>query len=199
MSVASRAIHRTLFVRSFRHTDAFVALCEADREWVIAHRLYPRSMTAVVPPAPGDTFQNVAAQTLAAKEDRVCYTGSWTARKGIDHIAAVMNQVLRDNPKVVFDVFGASPDRPLVISAFDAAVRARVVVQPGMDPAAPPRDARGMLHVAVRRLALPRRWRVASPLSRLLPGRAASSIMRGRRSSAVSAIERRCVQRSKGC
>ena len=135
-TAASRAIHRTLFVRSFRHTDAFVALCEADREWVIAHGLYSRSMTAVVPPAPGDTFQDVAAQTLAAKEDRVCYTGSWTARKGIDHIAAVMNQVLRDNPKVVFDVFGASPDRPLVISAFDAAVRARVVVHPGMDPAA---------------------------------------------------------------
>ena len=135
-TAASRAAYRRLFFLSFKGTDAFVSLCEADREWAVAHGLYPRSMTAVVPPAPGDVFQRFAARGVDDKEQRVCFTGSWTARKGIDHIAAVMNQVLRDNPAVVFDVFGASSDRHLVLGVFDASVRDRVVVHPVIEPPA---------------------------------------------------------------
>jgi len=132
---ASRSVHRLLFTRSFRETDAFVALCEADRDWVVNHRLYDPSMTAVVPPAPDEAFRTAAAAAAVHKENRVAFIGSWTERKGIDTIAAVMHAVLRADPQVVFDVFGASANAPAVAASFDPAVRDRVQVHGSLEPA----------------------------------------------------------------
>jgi glycosyltransferase involved in cell wall biosynthesis len=133
---ASRSVHRRLFARSFRETDAFVALCEADRQWVVDHRLYDPAMTAVVPPAPDETFRTAAASAAGDKEDRVAFIGSWTERKGIGTIAAVMNAVLRADPQLVFDVFGASANAPAVAASFDPEVRDRVRVHGSLEPAA---------------------------------------------------------------
>jgi glycosyltransferase involved in cell wall biosynthesis len=132
-TTASRAIYRALFELSFRYTDAFVSLCEADRAWVLAHRLYDPSVTAVVAPAPDETFQAIDDEAVRRKDDRVSFIGSWTPRKGIGVIVSVMNRVLRDNRAVVFDVFGASSDRDAVMNGFDAAVRDRVHVHPPME------------------------------------------------------------------
>jgi glycosyltransferase involved in cell wall biosynthesis len=131
-TTASRATHRALFTLSFRHTDAFVSLCEADRAWVVAHNLYEPSMTAVVPPAPDETFRNLGEQAVQDKQDRVCFIGSWTARKGVRALSSVMNHVLRDNPQVVFDIFGASANRDAAMNSFDAAIRNRVQVHAPM-------------------------------------------------------------------
>ena len=132
----SRAVHRGLFRLSFRYTDAFVSLCEADRQWVLNHRLYEPPMTAVVPPAPDEEFRHVAGQAIEPREDRVVFIGSWTERKGTGVIAAVMGAVLRDNPHVVFDVFGASANRHRVVERFGADVRDRVHVHPSMEASA---------------------------------------------------------------
>jgi glycosyltransferase involved in cell wall biosynthesis len=132
----SRAVHRRLFRLSFRYTDAFVSLCEADRQWVVSHRLYEPSMTAVVPPAPDEAFRHVAGQAIEPREDRVAFIGSWTERKGTGVIAAVMGAVLRDNPHVVFDVFGASANRHRVVESFSAGVRDRVHVHASLEASA---------------------------------------------------------------
>ena len=133
---ASRSLHRRLFDLSFRHTDAFVSLCQADRQWVLSHGLYEEPMTAVVAPAPDEAFRALDERALAQKEDRVAFIGSWTERKGTGAIAAVMAAVLRQNPQVVFDVFGASANRAAVVASFDAAVRERVQVHGSLEPAA---------------------------------------------------------------
>ena len=133
---ASRAIHRALFRLAFKYTDAFVSLCEADRAWVLAHQLYDPSMTAVVPPAPDEVFRNVDELAFRRKEDRVCFIGSWTPRKGVAVIASVMDRVLRDNPHVDLDIFGASADRPVVMNSFDTTLRGRVHVHPPLEPPA---------------------------------------------------------------
>lgn len=133
---ASRGVHRRLFDLSFRQTDAFVSLCEADRQWVVNHRLYEASRTAVVPPAPDEAFRALGQQALGAKEDRVAFIGSWTARKGIDLIAVVMGAILRDRPHVTFDVFGASANASAVVGGFDPGVRDRIHVHGSLPPAA---------------------------------------------------------------
>jgi glycosyltransferase involved in cell wall biosynthesis len=133
---ASRSVHRRLFGLSFRHTDAFVSLCEADRRWVVNHRLYGSSMTAVVPPAPDEAFRALDEHALEGKEDRVAFIGSWTERKGIGLIAAVMGAVLLAHPQVVFDVFGASASATAVAGSFDPAVRGRIQVHGSLEPSA---------------------------------------------------------------
>lgn len=133
---ASRAVHRRLFDLSFRHTDAFVSLCEADRQWVVNHRLYEASRTAVVPPAPDEAFRALGQQALGAKEDRVAFIGSWTARKGINVIAVVMGAILRDRPHVAFDVFGASANASAVVGSFDPSLRHRIHVHGSLAPSA---------------------------------------------------------------
>jgi glycosyltransferase involved in cell wall biosynthesis len=135
-TAASRAVYRRLFRLSFRHTDTFVSLCEADRQWVLNHRLYEPARTAVVPPAPDEAFRRFAEQAIEPREDRVAFIGSWTERKGTGVIAAVMGAVLRDNPHVVFDVFGASASRDRVVASFDAGVRDRIHVHPSLEAAA---------------------------------------------------------------
>ena len=135
-TAASRAVHRRLFGLSFRYTDAFVALCEADRQWVLSHRLYEPAMTAVVPPAPDEAFRALDEQMTARKEDRVAFIGSWTERKGTRVLASVMNAVLGANSDVVFDVFGASSNKPAVVGSFDPAVRDRIQVHGSLEPSA---------------------------------------------------------------
>jgi glycosyltransferase involved in cell wall biosynthesis len=135
-TAASRAVHRRLFDLSFRDTDAFVSLCEADRQWVLSHRLYEPSMTAVVPPAPDEAFRALDEQAIAHKEDRVAFIGSWTERKGTRVIPSVMNAVLGANSDVVFDVFGASSSKPAVVGSFDPAIRERIQVHGSLEPSA---------------------------------------------------------------
>jgi glycosyltransferase involved in cell wall biosynthesis len=126
----SGALQLRLMRHLFERTDALVTLCEADRRYAVSQGLYPVSHTAVVEPGLDEEFHALGAPEIGARETRVCYTGSWTPRKGITSIARTMSRVLERRPDVRFDVFGASGDRPGLLEAFPAALRPRVLVHP---------------------------------------------------------------------
>jgi glycosyltransferase involved in cell wall biosynthesis len=126
----SRAAHEPLLRTSFACTDGFVALCEADRQYVMGKGLYAPPMTAVVEPGLDDEFRTALDRSTAAREARVCFTGSWLPRKGVATLVAVMSRVLRAHPDARFEVFGAHENRAQAAASFPADVRPRVTVHP---------------------------------------------------------------------
>ncbi len=131
-TAVSHAIHDPLFRLSFTHADAFVSLCEADRRYVISKRLRPEPMTAVVEPGLDDEFRDVNDGTSGVRENRVCFVGSWTPRKGIRTLVAAVPRVLEASPDVRFDVFGAHADSSAIAASFGGAVLSRITIHPSL-------------------------------------------------------------------
>jgi glycosyltransferase involved in cell wall biosynthesis len=130
----SRAVHEPLLRQSFSRTDGFVALCEADREYVVAKGLYHPSMTAVVEPGLDEEFRRSIGQPAEHRQPRVCFMGSWLPRKGTGVIVSTMSAVLRKQADAHFDVFGAHEDRDRAAASFPADVRPRVTIHPILTP-----------------------------------------------------------------
>jgi glycosyltransferase involved in cell wall biosynthesis len=113
---------------AFANADAFVALCELDRKHVVGLGYFDPDFTAVV--EPGLDPQYLEVPWDSPREERVAFTGSWIARKGIDLVAKVMGELLAERPRLELDVFGSGNPPETVRAAFPEAVRARVLVHP---------------------------------------------------------------------
>lgn len=125
----SHQTHDRLSRAAFVHADAFVALCDLDRDYVVSHGLFPAERTAVIEPGLDDEYLNRPfAVRRERQQDRVAFTGSWIARKGVGVLAAVMTNVLRTHPGAHFDVFGASGQRDAVTAALPADLGHRMTV-----------------------------------------------------------------------
>lgn len=117
----------------FRNTDAFVALCELDRQYVVDRRLYPRERTAVV--EPGLDPEYLCRPFSPSRAQRVAFAGSWIERKDTATLAAVMNKVMSSNTSVQFDIFGTAAEPSAILHQFSAAVRPRITVHPKLPTA----------------------------------------------------------------
>lgn len=130
----SRQTHDRLSRLAFANADAFVALCDLDRDYVVDRGLFPPERSAVVPPGLDDEYLNRGFRS--DKEDRIAFTGSWTTRKGIGTLAAVITAVLRRRGEVHFDVFGAASQRDVVRAAFPKDLQHRIMVHGRLSNAA---------------------------------------------------------------
>ncbi|MFL6210393.1 MAG: glycosyltransferase [Pyrinomonadaceae bacterium] len=118
--------HDRLSRAAFVNADAFVTGCALDREYVLRLGLYPQHRTAVV--EPGLDPEYLAMPFIAEKEERIAYTGSWGARKGVRLLCRVMSRVLKQRPSLKFDVFGTGGQRGDVLTCFPAEWHDRIVV-----------------------------------------------------------------------
>ena len=76
----SRHTHERLSRAAFAYADAFVSLCELDREHVLRLGLYPPQRAAVV--APGLDKEYLSTPLATRREERVATKAPWLPRKG---------------------------------------------------------------------------------------------------------------------
>jgi glycosyltransferase involved in cell wall biosynthesis len=117
--------HEQLSRAAFVHADAFVTGSELDREYVLGHGIFELERTAVV--EPGLDNEYLAMPFIEKKEHRVAFTGSWTARKGIEKLTAVMTELLTRDRELRFDVYSRG-DRKSVLARFPASLHDRIEV-----------------------------------------------------------------------
>ncbi|MGQ0792565.1 MAG: glycosyltransferase family 4 protein [Deltaproteobacteria bacterium] len=113
---------------AFAHADAFMAICELDRKYVVNAGLFPPERTAVV--EPGIDAEYLAHTFTAQREHRVAFCGTWIARKGIGAVSAVMREALLRDKNLSFDVYGTGGARDGVLAGFPPEVHPRIEVHP---------------------------------------------------------------------
>ncbi len=113
---------------AFAHTDAFVSLCKLDRQYVLDLGLYPEERTTVV--EPGLDREYISVPFSAQRQERIAFTGSWTPRKGVSNLCAVVSKVLAQNSELNFDLYGTGVARSAVLSCFSTELHSRIVVHP---------------------------------------------------------------------
>ena len=115
--------------KAFSRSDAFVALCELDQQYVLEHGYYPADKTCVIAPGLDEEYLNRPAPSQSHRQKRIAFTGSWTPRKAPQIIVEVMAKVLRNKFDLAFDIFGSGRDESLS-HAFPEDVRGRVNIHP---------------------------------------------------------------------
>lgn len=124
----ARQTHVRFSYMAFAHADAFVSLCGLDREYVLNLGLYPVERTTVV--EPGLDHEYRAMPFIPKKEERVAFMGTWTARKGVSNLSAVMTKVLTQNQNLYFDIYGTGGARDTVLACFPAEIHHRIIIYP---------------------------------------------------------------------
>jgi glycosyltransferase involved in cell wall biosynthesis len=121
--------HARFSYMAFARADAFISLCELDRKYVLSLGLYPVERTAVVEPGLDGEYHSMPF--TAKKEERVAFTGTWTARKGVDNLSVVMTRILTQQQDLYFDIYGtAEVPEDTVLACFPAELHDRIVVHP---------------------------------------------------------------------
>lgn len=121
--------HARFSYMAFAYADAFVSLCELDRQYVLSLGLYPPERTVVVEPGLDEEYLSAPFVTHN-KQERVAFTGTWTARKGVNTLSAVMTRVLTQNLNLHFDVYGTGGVKDNVLAYFPAQLHDRITVHP---------------------------------------------------------------------
>lgn len=122
----STQTHERLSRAAFVYADAFVTGCDLDRQYVVDQGIFEPARAAVVEPGLDDEY--LAMPFINKKQHRVAYTGSWIPRKGIEKLAAVMNEMLNRDRELRFDVYGTGGNREAVLSCFPARLHERIEV-----------------------------------------------------------------------
>jgi glycosyltransferase involved in cell wall biosynthesis len=125
--------HERLSHAAFAYADAFVAGCELDRQYVLERGIYPTERAEVV--EPGLDSEYLSMPFTLEKEERVVYTGSWIARKGIAVLTGVMTKVLNQKPGLSFHLYGVGCERETVLAEFPEGLRDRIKVSPRVSSA----------------------------------------------------------------
>lgn len=118
---------------AFRQCDGFVALCQADCDFMVEHGYVPRARTAVAAPGLLEMYHSVSV--AASRPERVVFAGTWMTRKGKAHAAAVMTRLLKSRPCLEVSILGAGIPEMEVLRDFDDRLHSRIHVRQGLTPA----------------------------------------------------------------
>jgi glycosyltransferase involved in cell wall biosynthesis len=122
---------KTHFSRmAFTKADAFVSLCELDRQYVLNQCFYSPERTAVVEPGLDEEYLSIPFSTY--RQERVAFVGSWTPRKGIDNLCKVITKVLTQNPELQLDLYGTNVLQDSVLSCFPVKLHDRIAIYPNL-------------------------------------------------------------------
>lgn len=113
---------------SFERADAFVCLCETDRQYVLQRGFYSENRAVVIEPGLDDSYLAIPFDT--PREERVAFTGSWIPRKGTNILCRVMSQIMQRRPTLWLDIYGTSGEPDVIRKEFTSSVRSRVLVHP---------------------------------------------------------------------
>lgn len=126
----SQHSHERFSRMAFSSADAFVALCELDRQYVVEQGLYSFENTAVIAPGLDPEYLNLPKPVNQWKDEKVAFIGSWTKRKGIDRLASVMTKLMATRANLKLEIFGSNAEEALVFSFFPQDLRERVTIHP---------------------------------------------------------------------
>ncbi|MTJ53682.1 glycosyltransferase family 4 protein [Anabaena sp. UHCC 0253] len=124
----AKQTHDRFSRKAFSCSDAFVAICEADRRHVLELGLYPVHRTTVVPH--GLDQEYLSLPFIPNKQKRVAFTGTWISRKGVKNIITVMSKLLIENTDLHFDIYGTGGLKDTVLSSFPVNLHDRIHVYP---------------------------------------------------------------------
>jgi glycosyltransferase involved in cell wall biosynthesis len=124
----SKLTHERFSPIAFRRADAFVTLCELDRDYVVNHGIQRPDRTAVVPPGVDDEFLSILKEQ--APERRILFFGSWTPRKGLSEVRIVMIDALKKHLDITFEIIGASGSAAVILQSFPPELHPRITIHP---------------------------------------------------------------------
>jgi glycosyltransferase involved in cell wall biosynthesis len=119
--------HRLDFY-AFRYADRFASLSWADHACVVKHGLFDDATAQVVPPGIDPEF--LGRPFSPGDPQQLAYAGTWTERKNPAAIVTVTSRLLRQRPDLTFNIFGSFGSAELILAAYPAELRNRVVVHP---------------------------------------------------------------------
>jgi len=115
-------------VQAFADADRFVALCRLDTEDAVRRGLFTREQAATV--SPGLDAEYLGRPFVERRDDTVVVFGSWVERKGVGHVAAVINRFLAAHASWRLLIVGASGQEAAIRAAIGGAFAARIEVAP---------------------------------------------------------------------
>lgn len=121
-----RQTHARFLRIAISYADAFVALCEQDRQHVFSLALNSPERTAVVEPGIDEEYLSIPFS--AHWEERVAFNGTLIPRKGMDKLVKVMTKLLTQNPNLYFDVYGTWWSFDKILDFFPSELHPRIVV-----------------------------------------------------------------------
>jgi glycosyltransferase involved in cell wall biosynthesis len=119
--------------QAFTRADCFVGQCQLDFDYVVQRKLLAPEHAALI--YPGLDIDYLGRPLVPERQNLLVFFGSWTERKGIDHVAWVTTAFLREFPAWKLLVVGAAGQEGAVRAAFDASVADRIEVS-GRQPVA---------------------------------------------------------------
>lgn len=121
-----RQTHSRFLRTAFAYADAFVALCERDRQDVLSLGLCRPDRTVVVEPGIDEEYLSVPFSPL--REERVAFNGTLITRKGIDKLVTVMTRLMTRNPNLHFDAYGTWWSYDKMLNFFPPELHSRIAV-----------------------------------------------------------------------
>jgi glycosyltransferase involved in cell wall biosynthesis len=114
---------------AFSRSDGFITGCHLDRLCLRRLGLGCHERMEVVHPGLEEEYFDRPLHT-EGREDRVVFVGSWIARKGVRHLAAVMATLLRARPGLRLDLFGRDADDRNPLEDFPPEVHGQIILHP---------------------------------------------------------------------
>lgn len=115
---------------AFKNADAFVSLCELDRQYVLERKLYSPQWTFTV--APGLDEEYLTMPFNYERKEQIAYLGSWISRKGNYVICKVINQVLSINSGVELHLYGTNTSSEAILESFPKHFHNRIFIYPSL-------------------------------------------------------------------
>lgn len=113
---------------AFAKVDAFAAICEADKNYVVNHKIQAIERCAVVEPGVDQVF--LSSLWHRPKKQILLSFASWTSRKDPQTLVRVVTTLLTQILDLEFHVVGASGYKQEILSAFPEHLQSRIVVYP---------------------------------------------------------------------
>jgi len=117
--------------QAFTYADRFVTGCQLDLEYVLNHGIF-NSKDAVVVPV-GIEGEYLARIFHQERENKIVYFGSWTKRKGLNHLVDVTTEILRQHPNWNFLILGAFNQVTDIKDIYPADVWPQIEIAPKLE------------------------------------------------------------------
>lgn len=113
---------------AFSRVDAFAAICDADKNYIVNHKIQDPERCAVVEPGIDEPFLSSLWQR--PKQQWLVSFASWTSRKDPESTIRVATELLNQIVDLEFHVIGASGAKSTILTGFPEHLRSRIVVYP---------------------------------------------------------------------
>jgi len=121
---------------TLRHADHILCVNEEDRSYLVHHLHCDAERITRVFPGAGPEFARVAARRYYDSScNRILFSGTWIARKGIHQIVEAFVALAARHPSIQLGILGAGVSLARVLSDFPESLHPRIIVFPALSHA----------------------------------------------------------------